>query len=129
MHGRLAGMCAHLTLAAVSDSQQWTRSNCLKCFASHCLPVYLLPNCPRFASFPPCLQAKSCPLGSSPQGSFEHEWLEFMSLNVVGSRARQRRRSQRSLGQGAGWGRQCGVAWGRSVNLFGCLVAVPLKAL
>lgn len=33
------------------------------------------------------------PLGSSPLGSFEHEWLEFMA-GTVGKRSRQRRRAQ-----------------------------------
>ncbi|KAL4435020.1 hypothetical protein ABPG77_003845 [Micractinium sp. CCAP 211/92] len=47
----------------------------------------------------PHSQASPSPLGTSPQGSFEQEWLDFMAGNVQNSRARQRRRSQRGLGQ------------------------------
>ncbi|KAL4458168.1 hypothetical protein ABPG75_013033 [Micractinium tetrahymenae] len=47
----------------------------------------------------PHSQATPSPLGTSPKGSFEHEWLQFMAGNVQNSRTRQRRRSQRGLGQ------------------------------
>ena len=57
-----------------------------------CLP--LRPGC--------CLQASSSTLGTSPQGSFEHEWLEFMSSNIKSSRTKHRRRSQRGMGPGDG---------------------------
>lgn len=42
-------------------------------------------------------------LGTSPQGSFEAEWLQFMNTSVAarGSRAKQRRRWQRGGGPGA----------------------------
>jgi hypothetical protein len=48
----------------------------------------------------PHSQASLSMLCNSPQGSFEAEWLEFMSHNVrsKGTRAQQRRRSQRGPG-------------------------------
>lgn len=48
----------------------------------------------------PHSQASRSMLCNSPQGSFEAEWLEFMSHNVrsKGTRAQQRRRSQRGPG-------------------------------
>lgn len=48
------------------------------------------PTCP--------LQASSSPLGSSPLGSFESEWLAFMTSSISHGRSKQRRRSQRGMG-------------------------------
>lgn len=69
-------------------------------------PTSAPPSVPR-----PTAQASSSPLGSSPQGSFESEWLAFMSTSISHSRSKQRRRSQRGMGgpgalrAGQGWGR------------------------
>ncbi len=44
------------------------------------------------------LQASSSPLGSSPLGSFESEWLAFMTSSISHGRSKQRKRSQRGMG-------------------------------
>lgn len=45
-------------------------------------------------------------LGTSPQGSFEFEWLQFMASNVSSGRAKQKRRAAKSPG-----GRHGELAW------------------
>lgn len=59
------------------------------------LPAPHLPHSPPYRPHPGPVQASSSPLGSSPLGSFESEWLAFMTSSISHGRSKQRRRAQR----------------------------------